>query len=83
MQLPTFNSSYKDINFTLVVGNEQGYVIAEVDTFPFLDSGAINWKKDLAIDLNMTEEYFVQPKGTVHSQTVTSPKYHDIFSKLF
>ena len=83
MQLPTFNSSYEDINLTLVVGNEQGYIIAEVDTFPFLDSGVINWKKDFATDLNVTEEYFVQTKSTVHSQTVTSPKFHDIFSKLF
>ena len=43
----------------------------------------INWKEDFATDLNVTEEYFVQPKGTVHSQTVTSPNYRNIFSKLF
>ena len=41
-----------------------------------------NEQEDLATDQNVTEEYLVQSKATVHSQTVTSPKYHDIFSKL-
>ena len=39
-----------------------------------------NEREDLATDENVTEEYLVQ--STVHSQTVTSPKYRDIFSKL-
>ena len=41
-----------------------------------------NERKDLAADENVTEEYLVQSKATVHSQTVTSPEYRDIFSKL-
>ena len=39
-----------------------------------------NEQEDLATYENVTEEYLVQ--STVHSQTVTSPEYHDIFSKL-
>ena len=78
MQLPSSNCSYKELNYTLVVENEQGNVMAEVDTLPCLDSGVI--RETLAIDLNEYQKYFVQLQVTVHSQIAKSQKY--IFSEL-
>ena len=78
LQLPSSNCSYKDLNYTLVVENKRGDVLAEVDTFPSLDSDVI--KENLAVDLIENKEYFVQIQITVHSQTIASQKY--IFSKL-
>ena len=78
MQLPRFNCSYKDLNYTFILENEQGHLIAEVDIFPTLDSGVI--KENLTLGLEENQEYYLQLQVIVHSQTITSQKY--IFSEL-
>ena len=78
VQLPSSNCSNKELNYTLVIENEQGNVMAEVNTFPSLDSGVI--RETLAIDLNEDQKYFVQLQVTAHSQIAKSQKH--IFSEL-
>ena len=78
MQLPKSNCSYKDLNYIFILENEQGHLIAEVDTFPSFDSGVI--KESLPLGLKENQKYFLRLQVTVNSQTITSLKY--IFSEL-
>lgn len=78
MQMPKLNCSDKGLNYTLILENEQGNLIAEVHTFPSFDSGVI--KESIALDLKESLEYSLRLQVTSQSQTITSQKY--IFSKL-
>ena len=71
---------FNELNYTLVVENKQGNIIAEVNTFPDPDSGLI--KENINLDLKKNCEYSLKVGITIRdqSQTATSQKY--IFSKF-
>ena len=78
LQIPTTICSFHELNFTLVVENKQGNLMAEINTFPNPDSGVI--KEDIKLDLKENQEYSLRLRVMAQSQTATSQKH--IFSKL-
>ena len=70
MQLPKSNCSYRDLNYTFILENEQGHLMVAINAFPSFDFGVM--KESLALSLKENAEYFLQLRVTVNSQTVTS-----------
>ena len=77
-QLPETVCTFSELNYTLIIENNEGNIKEEVDTFPDDDSSVI--KEIIRLDLKENQEYSLKLRVQAQSQTVTSQKH--IFSKL-
>ena len=77
VQLPRSYCNCEKPNYTLIHENEQGDVIAEVGTFPLLDSGIV--KESITSDLKENQNYSLRLQVDAQSQTASSQRY--FFSK--
>ena len=71
---------FNELNYTLVVENKQGNIIAEVNTFPDPDSGLI--KENINLDLKENYEYSLKVRVATHDQSQTATSQKHIFSKF-
>ena len=71
---------FNELNYTLVVENKRGNIIAEVNTFPDPDSGLI--KENINLDLKKDCKYSLKVRVTTRDQSQTATSQKHIFSKF-
>ena len=69
---------FSELDYTLIFEDQQGSVVAEINTLPNPDSGVI--KENIKLDLKENCEYSLKVQVSSLSQTTTSQKH--VFSKL-
>ena len=69
---------FSELDYTLIFEDQQGSVVAEINTLPNPDSGVI--KENIKLDLKENHEYSLKVRVSSLSQTTASQKH--VFSKL-
>ena len=70
--------NFSELDYTLIFEDQQGNVIAEINTLPNPDSGVI--EENIKLDLKENHEYSLKVRVSSLSQTTASQKH--VFSKL-
>lgn len=82
MQLPRSHCSYQEMNYTLIVENERGDLVTQVDVVPRLSSDIVMVKQIIMSEdnINGNQNYSVRLRAEAQSQMVSSHKH--FFGKL-
>ena len=76
--MPRTICNFSELDYTLILEDQQGNVMAEIIALPNPDSGVI--EENIKLDLKENREYSLKVRVSSLSQTTASQK--QVFSKL-